>query len=131
MKENIVEDSVGLRLDLQTSFHNTRRVENALGKLFPHCKRLTKLTLVDRSLENILSPLRTNCPWSIQFLLIEGPFLADEREMRTLMVDYLAARCIRNIPYLKLNVDAQGYSNGTNVVRRGELPPQHFWSVGP
>jgi hypothetical protein len=131
IKENIVEDSVILRLDLQTPLHIARGLKNTLAKLFPHCRRLTKLTLVDRSLENILPPFRTNCPWTVRFLLIEGPFPADESVMKTLINDYLDARYIHNIPCLKLKIDVQGYSNGMNVVRRGELPPLHFWSLGP
>jgi len=130
VEKNIVEDSIALRLDLQTPLHIAHGLKETLGKLFPHCKRLTKLTLVDRSLENILPPFRTNCPWNVRFLLIEGPFPVDESVMKTLMVDYLDAKHMHDIPRLKLKVNAQGYSNGKGI-RRGELPLQHFWSIGP
>lgn len=130
MEKIIVEDSVALRLDLQTPLRIAHGLKEILGKLFFHCKRLTKLTLVDRSLENILPPFGTNCPWTVRFLLIEGPFPVDVSVMKMLMVDYLDAKYMHTIPRLKLKVNAQGYSNGTGI-RRGELPPQHFWSIGP
>jgi len=134
MGEKILEDSAVLRVDLRTPLNVTHGLKSALGKLFPHCKRLTKLTLVARSLKNIFPPLLIRYPWitkNVRSLFIEGPFPAFESETTTRLVDdYLYARCIHNIPSLKLRVDAQGYWNGTNVVRRGELPPQYFWSIG-
>ncbi|KIM41430.1 hypothetical protein M413DRAFT_27783 [Hebeloma cylindrosporum] len=117
----ILEDSAVVRLDFHRSSRDSSgRLESILGTLFSQCKRLTQLTLVDRSVRHIVPS------WNVRLLLIEGSFPADASLMEKLMVEYLDEQGIYQIPHLNLEV-AQG--DGRNFVRRGELVSRDFWSI--
>ena len=158
LRESVLHESAVMRLDLQAGLYFSRGLGERLSALLSQCARLETITLFGRSIENIMVPFLTKYPQAtahLRHLIIDGPYPASFSSIFSLkaMLRQYALQplkkggeklqkitfCIddsRKYKCLKKGIaDLARVVNyiplQPRVVRRGELTPRGWWSLGP
>ena len=157
-RESALHQSAALRLDLQAGLYFSGGLAEKLATLLSQCARLETLTLHGRSIENIMVPLLVKYPEAtahLRHLIIDGPYPATFSSILSLkgLLRRYALQPLKNggekLQKITVCIDdsrkykclKKGVSDlarvvdyiplQPRVVRRGELTPRGWWSLGP
>ncbi|KIM41445.1 hypothetical protein M413DRAFT_27795 [Hebeloma cylindrosporum] len=156
LQERLLHQSAALKLPLQAGLYFTPALDEKLAALLSKCARLQTLTVLGRSIENVMPPLLTKYPEAIahlRHLVLDGPYpasLSSVLSVKTLLMEF-ALQPLRNGGHKlqkstvcfddsrKYECLKKGISDVAEVVsyvplrarviRRGELTPRDSWSL--
>lgn len=158
LRESALHQSAALRLDLQAGLYFSGGLAEKLVTLLSQCARLETLTLHGRSIENIMVPLLVKYPEAtahLRHLIVDGPYPATFSSILSLkgLLRRYALQPLKNggekLQKITICIDdsrkykclKKGVSDlarvvdyiplRPRVVRRGELTPRGWWSLGP
>jgi len=155
--EGVLHESVALRLDLQASLYFSGGLPEKLANLLSQCPRLETLTLPGNSIENIMVQFLAKYPKAtahIRHLIIDGPYPASVSSILKVksLLRQFALQPLKNggekLQKITFCIDDsrkyKSFKKGVAdlagvvdyvplrpwVVRRGELIPRGWWSLG-
>ncbi|KIM41442.1 hypothetical protein M413DRAFT_11024 [Hebeloma cylindrosporum] len=157
LRDSLLHQSAAMKLDFQASLYFTAPLSENLAALLSRCPRLQTLTILGRSIENVMAPLLTKYPEAtahLRHLILDGPYpasLSSLLSVTTLLVQF-ALQPLKNgrdkLQKVTVCVDdsrkykclRKGISEVAGVVsyvplqprvvRRGELTTRGSWSLG-
>ena len=155
--EGVLHESVAMRLDLQASLYFSGGLPEKLANLLSQCPKLETLTLPGNSIENIMVQFLAKYPKAtahIRHLIIDGPYPASLScilRVKSLLRQF-ALQPLKNggekLQKITFCIDDsrkyKSFKKGVAdlakvvdyvslrpwVVRRGELIPRGWWSLG-